>query len=29
MHDAKCKALQVALGEKRDAFNKWDEKDKK
>ncbi len=29
MHDATCKALEVALGEKRDAFNKWDEKTKK
>jgi len=29
MHDATCKALEVALGEKRDAFKKWDEKTKK
>jgi hypothetical protein len=29
MHDGTCKALEVALGEKRDAFNKWDEKIKK
>jgi hypothetical protein len=29
MHDARCKAFEVALGEMRDAFNKWDEKIKK
>jgi hypothetical protein len=29
MHDATCKALEVALGERKDAFNKRDEKIKK